>query len=100
MTDPVPSKEWTLLAEGREYAEHLKGTNIPGYTVVEDLTNEIERLRNALRGIQSCSTCEACRGAATMALGTSQPPPAVRCVCGEGSYASTDQCPVHAGDGG
>lgn len=31
--------------------------------------DEIERLQTALRGIQSCSTCEACRGAATLALG-------------------------------
>lgn len=28
----------------------------------------IHRLQTALRGIQSCSTCEACRGAATRAL--------------------------------
>lgn len=37
---------------------------------------EIERLRSALRGIQSCSTCEACRGAATLALGGAAPEPA------------------------
>jgi len=34
-----------------------------------DLQDEIERLRTTLTGIASCSTCEVCRGAATLALG-------------------------------
>ena len=37
------------------------------------LRDEVERLRAALRGIASCSTCEVCRGAAVAAL---EPPPA------------------------
>jgi len=39
------------------------GRNIIGYAV-----EEIERLRTALRGVSSCSTCEACRNAALMTL--------------------------------
>lgn len=35
----------------------------------DTLERENDRLKTALRGIQSCSTCEACRGAATLALG-------------------------------
>lgn len=35
---------------------------------VQLLQMEIDRLQTALRGVQSCSTCEACRGAATRAL--------------------------------
>lgn len=34
-----------------------------------DLQDEVTRLRAALTGISTCSTCEACRGAATRALG-------------------------------
>lgn len=43
----------------------------PSPTAVEaaDPFVEIERLRKALRGIASCSTCDACRGAALMVLG-------------------------------
>ena len=37
------------------------------------LANEVIRLRRTLSGIQSCSTCEACRGAASIALGGVDP---------------------------
>lgn len=46
-----------------------------------DLSNQRDdrehRLRTTLRGIASCSTCERCRGAATLALGGTVPEPAV-----------------------
>lgn len=37
------------------------------------LIEEIHRLRTTLTGIQSCATCEVCRGAATRALGGGEP---------------------------
>lgn len=40
---------------------------------LEALVIEREQLRTALRGIQSCSTCGACRGAAALALGGAAP---------------------------
>jgi hypothetical protein len=44
-----------------------------------------------------------CRGDGTLQhfLRTTKPPPVARCICGQGSYASTDQCPVCSvsGDG-
>jgi hypothetical protein len=60
MTDPVPSKKkFTLTVGGEEYVR----------------SDWVERIETALRGIQSCSTCEACRGAATLALGGAAPEP-------------------------
>jgi hypothetical protein len=45
-------------------------------TVHADFARQLEReltaARLALTGIASCSTCEACRGAATLALGGSR----------------------------
>lgn len=56
MTDPVPSKELKVFELMRKagFAEEVWW---------------IRRLETALRGISTCSTCEACRGAATLALG-------------------------------
>ena len=94
MTDQLPSKD--LLTRLR--LPLMYDTNISAVTANINIANqdrrqaadEIERLRSdladaevelerrqakimslrtTLRGIQSCSTCEACRGAATLALG-------------------------------
>ena len=97
MTDPVPSKatchvcdtpdgdhlDWCTpqAREQRpskdlcsELRRMIAGYRLLGYTAAE----HIERLETALRGIQSCSTCEACRGAATLALGGAAPTPLER----------------------
>lgn len=50
----------------------------------DDAADTIDRLVTALRGIQSCSTCEACRGAATLALGHTCDPYDIATTC--------DQC--------
>lgn len=62
MAEQVPSKEPLPLATGVEAIPSVYDSN---WT---PRTDEIERLRTALRGIQSCGTCEACRNAATLAL--------------------------------
>ena len=66
MTDPVPSKERVESA--------LFWAGVAGHGDGYVLAQEVERLRTALRGIQSCSTCEVCRGVATRVL---TPPPEV-----------------------
>jgi hypothetical protein len=62
MTDPVPSKE-------------LKVFDLMRHAGFGEEVDWINRLETALRGVQSCSTCEACRGAATLALGGAEPQP-------------------------
>ena len=37
-----------------------------------ELLEEVKRLRDCLLGVASCGTCSACRGAALLALGTSE----------------------------
>lgn len=60
-----PLREFTLLVEGREYAEHLKSEGTGGYTIVQDLNDEIERLQRerdayrTLAGIGLTGTDEA-----------------------------------------
>jgi hypothetical protein len=49
------------IEAARITAEYWKAEHLAGNA-------EIERLRTALRGISTCSTCEACRGAATRVL--------------------------------
>jgi hypothetical protein len=61
MTDPVPSKERVDQA--------MFWAGVAGYGDLYVLAKEVERLRTTLRGISTCSTCEACRGAALRALG-------------------------------
>jgi hypothetical protein len=95
MTDPVPSKEklpdwlrrWYALKgelrfrEAADEIERLQALLQLETGALEAVCNDldsartVERLRTALHGIQSCSTCEACRGAATLALGGAAPEP-------------------------
>jgi hypothetical protein len=81
VTDTAPSKDqlrfsWTWdanalnwristvdMGDGMEAGyEHLAGY------YERRLIEQVERLQTTLRGVQSCGTCEACRGAATQAL--------------------------------
>lgn len=94
MTDPVPSKEQVESAtKCFTQANRCFSDGVCDYRNCEagrTLIEEIERLRTALRGVQSCSTCEACRGAATLALGGAKAKPAHEresphcstCACG------------------
>jgi hypothetical protein len=66
MTEQRPSKD--LVREMRLVGYH------DWANAVEGIRRELDKLRIALTGIASCSTCEACRGAATLALGAAQPP--------------------------
>lgn len=88
MTDPVPSKDllpftWEWDADARTWRLSMVEMGdglLAGYDHLAGyyerrLIEEIQRLRTALRGVQSCSTCEACRGAATLALGGATPEP-------------------------
>jgi hypothetical protein len=50
------------IERARRTAEYWKAEHFAGNV-------EIDRLRTALTGISTCSTCEACRGAARLALG-------------------------------
>lgn len=61
-----PSKDQLRL--WRQRVENFGGFQL---TKPESLAlfDRIDKLETALTGIQSCSTCEACRGAATRALG-------------------------------
>lgn len=63
MGEQVPSKE--RVTQAMDWAENYGHKFGDAYVLAQEVT----RLRTALRGIQSCSTCEACRGAATLALG-------------------------------
>lgn len=49
-----------------DYRQLLRMTTTESERLVRE---ENEQLRTALQGITSCSTCEACRGAAEIALG-------------------------------
>jgi hypothetical protein len=74
MTDHLPSKELdeAIAAANRQLDEPFADPDDDIRTVARQFLRSretIERLCTALRGIASCSTCEACRGAATMALG-------------------------------
>lgn len=61
MTDHLPSKERVEQA--------MFWAGVAGYGDLYVLALEVERLRKVLTGISTCSTCEACRGAAERALG-------------------------------
>lgn len=52
-----------------KWADHGSGYNSEHTADLMAAADEIERLRTCLTGIASCSTCEVCRGAATLALG-------------------------------
>jgi hypothetical protein len=64
----------TLSATPRTDAKAIWSAQL-GDVVGMDFARQLERDLNAARlalsGIASCSTCEACRGAATLALGDS-----------------------------
>lgn len=48
-----------LVSEAREYADHLKAKDVDGFTVVQDLVREIERLRTATEPcVRECETCD------------------------------------------
>jgi hypothetical protein len=77
MTDPVPSKDQST---GQAVDPNLRRLRVEqamdralnhGYRHGDAwaLANEVVHLRRALTGISTCSTCEACRGAARLALG-------------------------------
>jgi hypothetical protein len=78
MTDPIhaskklPEVSLTPEQEARAHAlcdEICDYGEVRASRLIVQQIDEIERLRTALRGIQSCSACEACRGAADRALG-------------------------------
>lgn len=78
MTDPVPSKDevWSdarIFDELGDYDPSLSRRDCE--QIFKQALGMIHRLQTALRGIQSCSTCEACRGTATRALGGEAPKP-------------------------
>jgi hypothetical protein len=52
-----------------ETAGSASPNTVPPHDDPQSLLLEIERLRACLRGIASCATCDACRGAALMVLG-------------------------------
>lgn len=48
-----------LVSEAREYADHLKAKDVDGFTIVQDLVYEIERLRTATEPcVRECETCD------------------------------------------
>lgn len=71
MTDPVPSKERVDQILG--YLNQCADSQFRYFEISPETSRELlaymRSLQTALTGIQSCSTCEACRGAATIALG-------------------------------
>lgn len=74
MNEQRPSKE--LCDRLRfTWADNGSGYNSDFTKDLNVAADEIERLQAAMRGIQSCSTCEACRGAATLALDGAPTPP-------------------------
>lgn len=77
----LPSKELAeaIAAANRQLDEPFADPDDDIRTVARQFLRSIEgaeRLRTTLRGIASCSTCEACRGAATLALSGAEPEPA------------------------
>lgn len=99
MTDPVPSKESdTPRTDTAQGAWELHGDRWVLADFAKQLERELTAARTALRGIQSCSTCEACRGAATRALGGSQqcPPPLVfKCAYCEAPFTTAAETDAH-----
>lgn len=78
-SEPLPSKDVSdLIKYYPPYQGYKQGREVveEGAVTICMLLAEIERLHTALRGVQSCSTCEACRGAATLALGGQSSEPA------------------------
>lgn len=63
MADNEWVRRWAALQLAQEGTQSIAAS-----TLFCEVVSEIGRLRAALRGVQSCSTCEACRGAATRAL--------------------------------
>lgn len=107
MGEQVPSKEPVYCTFcGISNLEHLDGVIVQALTAnicnkcistsVQVLAEhyastaaENAKLKTTLRGIQSCSTCEACRGAATRALG--DPLPAeTRAATSRGAHSTED----------
>jgi hypothetical protein len=60
----------------------------------EPVLDEVARLRTALTGISTCSSCEVCRGAALRALGESKPTNARRIagMCCEHGVSASEDC--------
>lgn len=76
MTDPskdlvriTPELAGELLRQAADEIERLQRENDGLTRDCNDKDITIERLRTTLTGISTCSTCEACRGAALRALG-------------------------------
>ena len=65
MTDNGPSKD--LVSWVRHWCDCARVSHEETGRILQ-LCEEVERLRTTLTGIQSCSTCEACRVAASFAL--------------------------------
>lgn len=75
--DSVSSNEVAMTPKQQEAMEAVlslvefayeQGFHEMGYEPEKFLEAEIERMRRALTGIASCSTCEVCRNAALKAL--------------------------------
>lgn len=88
----MPASESPVTQQEIVSAIHHHARELARLTATWPAQDEIERLRTALTGIQSCSTCEACRGAATLALGGVQPKPAHE---REMPHCSTCACPPY-----
>lgn len=99
MSEPVPSKEclnfsWSWDADARNWRISMVEMGdglLAGYDHLAGyyerrLIEEIHRLRTALTGVSTCGTCEACRGAARLALGGVTPEP----PCGPGDTGYTE----------
>lgn len=67
MTEPVPSNQWGVTESFKTLEQVTEGSSA-AVGAMSFLRTHIKRLETALSGIQSCSTCERCRGAATRAL--------------------------------
>lgn len=86
----MPASESPVTQQEIVSAIHHHARELARLTATWPAQDEIERLRTALTGVQSCSTCEACRGAATLALGGAKAKPAHEresphcstCACG------------------
>lgn len=60
--------EWGVT-EAFKTLEQMTAGSSAAVGAMSFLRQRIERVETALRGVQSCSTCEACQGAATLVLG-------------------------------
>lgn len=77
MTNQAQSKQQFQSRYIAELEHKIETCGLQCSATMKSLLAEIELLRTALRGVQSCGGCGACRGAATLALGGVTPEPAV-----------------------